>query len=457
MIKLNCGCGGEILPNSEGWVNIDYKKSPGVDRVINLEKEDLDYSSNSVDHILLRDFLEHLSKWRQQSFLENVHKVLKPGGDVYIQLPDLETLAKRYLNILENPTEMQHPLTAEQFASSLYGGQEYEGNYHKWGYDNKYLTKRLIDIGFLIKYAHGDGGQNLLCAGLKPPKKIYLAVGGGLGDVIQICLANPKNHNIFNEYPSANPIASIWLHKLKILKEKYNVVVRLYVHSHNKNTSQLFSNNPYINELEVIEWSNDKLRDESNHWLNDIDGYSSIAKFEESYKFLPFSNDVIFLNEHEQTIVDKIKSLGKYIVVHPFAGNIHRAVPNINQYIKIVKSLQSQYKIIVIGQEGEIFPSNGIVNLIGKVNPKVSINLILNASGFIGTHSSMILPAWYKEIPTICLVPSTHDGGQSFEEFFNSDNPTVYGNKRPINKTIIVKPNEQIDVESIVKHFNEYI
>jgi predicted SAM-dependent methyltransferase len=456
VIKLNCGCGGEILPNSEGWVNIDYNKGPGVDSVIDLEKDDLDCPENSVDHILLRDFLEHLSKWRQQSFLENVYKILKPGRDIYIQLPDLETLAQRYLNVLENPTDMQHSLTAEQFAASLYGGQEYEGNYHKWGYDIISLSRLLINIGFMIKYIHGDGGQNLLCGGIKPPEKVYLAVGGGLGDVIQICLANPCDHHIFNEFPSANPISSIWLHRLKSLKEKYNMIIRLYVHSHNINTYRLFSNNPYIDELINIEWLDNKLRDESNHWLNDIDGYTSITKFEEAYKFIHSSNNAIFLNEREQTAVDKIKMLGKYIVVHPFAGNIHRVVPNVNQYLKIVRVLQSKYRIVVIGQEGEIFPDNIVVNLIGKVNPKVSVNLILNASGFIGTHSSMILPAWYRGIPTVCLVPPTHEGGQTFEEFFNSDNPTVWGNKRPINKTIVVRDNN-IEIDSIVEHFNNTI
>ena len=457
MIKLNCGCGGEILPNAEGWVNIDYQKGLGVDRVINLEKEDLDYPDNSVDHILLRDFLEHLSKHRQQSFLENVYRVLKPGGDIYIQLPDLETLAKRYLNILENPTDMQHPLTAEQFAASLYGGQENEGNFHKWGYDAFSLAQRLIGIGFMIQYVHGDGGQNLLCNSLKPPEKIYLAVGGGIGDVIQICLSNPEAHNIFNEYPSTNPITSIWLHRLKYLKEKYNVAIRLYVQSHNNFTSKLFTNNPYIDELIVIEWGNRILLESSNHWLNDIDGYTSIAKFEEAYKFIPVSNEVLFLSESEQTAIDKIKGVGKYIVVHPFAGNVHRQVPSISKYVEIVKALKDKYKVIVIGQEGEVFLSDfGVINLIGKTSPKVSVNVILNAAGFIGTHSSMILPAWYKEIPTVCLVPPTHDGGQTFEEFFASDNPTVYGNKRPINKTIIVRDNN-IDIQGIVGHFKEYI
>ena len=220
MLKLNCGCGGNIKPKDEGWVNIDVVKCPGVDRIINLEKTDLDYPDNSVDHILLQDFLEHLGKHRQQSFLENVYRVLKPGGDIYIQLPDLETLAKRYLNVLENPTEMQHPLTAEQFAASLYGGQEYEGNYHKWGYDAKYMTKRLADIGFLVEYAHGDGGQNLLCGAHKLPKELYLVAGGGIGDIIQNMLSNPTDRDKFKpeEYPCTDPVFAIWFRRLRWIK-----------------------------------------------------------------------------------------------------------------------------------------------------------------------------------------------------------------------------------------------
>ncbi len=158
-VKLNIGCGGKIM---SGFVNIDCRKLPGVDKTIDLEKENLPYEDNSVIEIWLQDFLEHLSKFRQRSFLEEIYRILSLKGKVFIQLPDLEVIAKRYCGLINNPP-MQHSIDAEAMASLLYGGQDYETNFHKWGYDQSSLRKILEEIGFRVLDCHSDGGSNLLC------------------------------------------------------------------------------------------------------------------------------------------------------------------------------------------------------------------------------------------------------------------------------------------------------
>lgn len=158
-MKLNLGCGEKILA---GFVNIDCRKLPRVDVVLDLEKENLPYEDGSVDEVSLEDFLEHLSEARQRPFLVEVHRVLKPGGKVFIKLPDLERIAKRYCG-LTHGTSPQHEGDAEIMAATLYGGQNYDHNFHKWGYDWHSLKRILEETNFRVIDCNSDGESNLLC------------------------------------------------------------------------------------------------------------------------------------------------------------------------------------------------------------------------------------------------------------------------------------------------------
>ena len=79
-LKLNLGCG---LDKREGYVNIDVREDVEPDMVIDLEKELLRrFEDESVDEILAKDFLEHLS-WRVvETFLRDCHRVLKHNGRI---------------------------------------------------------------------------------------------------------------------------------------------------------------------------------------------------------------------------------------------------------------------------------------------------------------------------------------------------------------------------------------
>lgn len=159
MVRLNLGCGEKILA---GFVNIDCRNLPGVHVVLDLEKEDLPYEDGSADEILLEDFLEHLSGARQRPFLVEVYRVLKPGGRVFIKLPDLGRIAERYCGVTYGVSS-EHKGNAEIMAATLYGGQDYESNFHKWGYDWRSLKTILESMDFRVIDCNSDGESNLLC------------------------------------------------------------------------------------------------------------------------------------------------------------------------------------------------------------------------------------------------------------------------------------------------------
>ena len=159
MVRLNLGCGEKVRAD---FVNIDCRKLPGVDVVLDLERENLPYDNGSVDEIFLEDFLEHLSGTRQRPFLMEIRRVLKLGGKVFIKLPDLERIAKRYCGLTPG-TSPQHKGDAEIMAATLYGGQDYESNFHKWGYDWHSLKTILESMDFRVIDCNSDGESNLLC------------------------------------------------------------------------------------------------------------------------------------------------------------------------------------------------------------------------------------------------------------------------------------------------------
>jgi ubiquinone/menaquinone biosynthesis C-methylase UbiE len=84
-MKLNLGCGMDIR---HGYFNFDNGSSnPLVDGVehLDLNWEIWPIAGNSADEILMWHVLEHLPK--TETVMENVHRILKPDGIFWGQVP----------------------------------------------------------------------------------------------------------------------------------------------------------------------------------------------------------------------------------------------------------------------------------------------------------------------------------------------------------------------------------
>lgn len=465
MLRLNLGAGGNIKPNEDGWVNIDARDLPGIDIVMNIMHQSLPYTENAIDEINMQDFLEHLPGYFQKDFLTKLHTLLKPGGGLYIQIPHLKVLAARYLDIMENPTELQHPLTAEKFAQALYGGQEYAENFHQWGYDEGSLKKMLNEVGFAVRRCNSDGGQNLLCQAYKPTEAVYIPVGGGLGDVIQVYLSSPKHHDSWlaypnDEFPTTDTYASLWFRRLQHFKNKHpNIKVQLICQSHNKATRELFTEHPHIDEIIDLEWDIPKLGDETK-WTKPYNGAENISTLFNYADYEVDGYSVVYLIDDEVRLIQTIKELGEFILVHPFAGGFRDTMLTRSKWIEIVDELLTYKNVVVVGsgRDSNLFDTdrskwsknNKYVSLANRASVRVSTELAIQCNGFVGTHSAMILPAWFGKAKSVCIVPPNHDGGQPWEEFFASDNPTTWGADKPFNKTIIVREQDEIDIQEVV-------
>lgn len=75
-IKLNLGCGYRKI---DGWINIDNRPEVEPDLVCDVI-EGLPFPDSHVDAVLATDFLEHIPIGKTVQVVEEIYRVLKPGG-----------------------------------------------------------------------------------------------------------------------------------------------------------------------------------------------------------------------------------------------------------------------------------------------------------------------------------------------------------------------------------------
>lgn len=97
MKYLNLGCGERFHPE---WVNLDlHPANPSV-RGWDLQEE-LPFADGSFDVVYHSHVLEHFSKAEGSKFLKRCWRVLRPNGILRVAVPDLEQIARFYLEALD--------------------------------------------------------------------------------------------------------------------------------------------------------------------------------------------------------------------------------------------------------------------------------------------------------------------------------------------------------------------
>lgn len=96
--KLNLGSGRDLRP---GYLNVDRSDDVGADLVWDLSSLPLPFEAGAFDEILALDVVEHLDD--VVTFMEEVHRLLSPGGTVRITTPHFSSA-----NTFTDPTHRQH-------------------------------------------------------------------------------------------------------------------------------------------------------------------------------------------------------------------------------------------------------------------------------------------------------------------------------------------------------------
>ena len=101
MKYLNLGCGGRFHPD---WENVDfYATGPNV-RIHDLRKR-APYDDETFDVVYHSHVLEHFSKEDGKRFLKECFRLLKSAGVIRVVVPDLEQIARLYIESLEKALE----------------------------------------------------------------------------------------------------------------------------------------------------------------------------------------------------------------------------------------------------------------------------------------------------------------------------------------------------------------
>lgn len=95
--KLNLGCGSHF---HKDWVNVDFNSNSEYVMACNLLKG-IPFSDNEFDIVYSSHVLEHFPKNEANNFIKECYRVLKPDGILRIVVPDLERIAKLYIEKLE--------------------------------------------------------------------------------------------------------------------------------------------------------------------------------------------------------------------------------------------------------------------------------------------------------------------------------------------------------------------
>jgi SAM-dependent methyltransferase len=98
---LNIGCGDSFHLR---WENIDIAPLDPAVKAFDVRKG-LPYSDNAFDAVYSSHVLEHLRKYEASFLLKQIHRVLRPGGVFRVAVPDLESIARTYIQELESITD----------------------------------------------------------------------------------------------------------------------------------------------------------------------------------------------------------------------------------------------------------------------------------------------------------------------------------------------------------------
>lgn len=140
--RLHLGCGPE---KRAGWINIDTQAALNPDIVASVDSLPM-FSDGSVDVIEANHLFEHLTYDSALAALKEWARVLKPGAELFLELPDFDACVRmvgKYTDDRGYDVGM----------IGLYGwppaiATEGIPQIHKWGWSRKELGRVLREAGF---------------------------------------------------------------------------------------------------------------------------------------------------------------------------------------------------------------------------------------------------------------------------------------------------------------------
>ncbi len=156
-MRLHIGSG---LNLKEGFTNVDkYVTHPQIESwdILNLP-----INENTVELVLAEHLVEHLNFTEEKEFFYETYRVLKPGGILRIEVPDIEWVVKAFLEAKDDFKDFYMVGAADHYfgnglaidnrwsllTTAIWGNQNGDGQFHK----NGYTTEKLNSIAKLVGF-----------------------------------------------------------------------------------------------------------------------------------------------------------------------------------------------------------------------------------------------------------------------------------------------------------------
>jgi predicted SAM-dependent methyltransferase len=147
-VKINFACGRQVL---DGYFNVDavrHPKAPRDPELIHAVQFDaagkvmnpLPLEDGCADELFAAHIIEHVHEWEAPALVSEWNRLLKPGGLLIVECPDIEKAAKNLLAGMA-PQWCYFP---------FYGDGSHRDPYmcHKFGYTPATAERLLRDCGF---------------------------------------------------------------------------------------------------------------------------------------------------------------------------------------------------------------------------------------------------------------------------------------------------------------------
>lgn len=157
---INCDITGTLrrkADHTEPPTNLDNyyqgrcigKRKPNViDQKMDLTHVPWKFMAESVEEVVMISAIEHFTLEQAKQIVNEVWRVLVPGGIFLVDFPDIEETVKRYM---QNDPEFGIRL--------IYGSHRDENAYHAWGYTPETFRNLLggsrwkrVDFGNIVEH-----------------------------------------------------------------------------------------------------------------------------------------------------------------------------------------------------------------------------------------------------------------------------------------------------------------
>lgn len=139
-MKLNIGCGRHVL---EGWTNVDVARSPKAPRdpEIFADARKVPLGDKVAHELMAIHVLEHFYKWEVQDVLAEWRRLLRVGGRLVLELPNLALACRNLLSGQGGDQMSMWPIYGDP-------GHKDPLMCHRWGWTPSTLMRELLAAGF---------------------------------------------------------------------------------------------------------------------------------------------------------------------------------------------------------------------------------------------------------------------------------------------------------------------